>query len=467
MSIAENGYRRGEETAIGDLLGTLPSMPVEQLDMIERMDTAAEQLAYAAMVERIMADRPECGSRAAGERVRDRVRMVLQRFSRKAPVSLPVSSIRWRNLLCLVNRVCANEWDWDARSGPIIGSSNIVLETVFERGKPRDVLAELQAWGFIIPYQQTGNGKRFYAKGNDRLASRGAGYSLAPLVLLVDYLEQVETEEEALEEENVTIPRAIRDELGQVYAIARELGDHDWASSAYEEAKTISAERKKVLDRARSAGKLQELRQLLSQAQDLLINLRSHIAQLPEFDELREKIGTRTTLNRHHHKNNHPNSLSVSGLAKKRSGDRSANTSEAPASGEVGNLKERPSDRDDPFGIERVGFKWREVPSLFPHISGLVDFSSEVDSRTLQQICRASAISDATCGRAYEQLGLKGAIISALITGQHAADGAILKSADVYLRGMMKRGRQGDLNLGNSIFGRRETHKETKTQTNH
>lgn len=46
--------------------------------------------------------------------------------------------------------------------------------------------------------------------------------------------------------------------------------------------------------------------------------------------------------------------------------------------------------------------------------------------------------------------------VCALITGQHLANGEIRKTADAYMAALIKRARTGELNLGHSLFGRRQ-----------
>jgi len=48
------------------------------------------------------------------------------------------------------------------------------------------------------------------------------------------------------------------------------------------------------------------------------------------------------------------------------------------------------------------------------------------------------------------------AAIALMITGQHLADGEIRATPESYFRGMIARDRRGELNIGHTLFGRRE-----------
>jgi hypothetical protein len=61
-----------------------------------------------------------------------------------------------------------------------------------------------------------------------------------------------------------------------------------------------------------------------------------------------------------------------------------------------------------------------------------------------------------TAAFAERRIGREAATICLLMTGQHHADGMILKTPEAYLRGTIRKADAGELNIGHSLFGRRE-----------
>ena len=118
--------------------------------------------------------------------------------------------------------------------------------------------------------------------------------------------------------------------------------------------------------------------------------------------------------------------------------------------------KEAGQERDqDQFGIVRSGFSWSEAPALFPWAAELHDGAAPTAEK-LQQISRFTGISGPSVGRAIELVGMEVAMLCVLITGQHHSEGQVQRTPEVYFRGMLKRAKDCDLNIGHTLFGRRE-----------
>ena len=58
--------------------------------------------------------------------------------------------------------------------------------------------------------------------------------------------------------------------------------------------------------------------------------------------------------------------------------------------------------------------------------------------------------------RAMRSIGPEATTICLLLTGQHQALGEIRKTSEIYFRGLMAKAWADDLNIGHSLFGRRE-----------
>ena len=120
----------------------------------------------------------------------------------------------------------------------------------------------------------------------------------------------------------------------------------------------------------------------------------------------------------------------------------------------------------DPFGIERSGFSWSEAPALFQFIDGLIAIPDRPGLDELHTLARLSQIGQATAARASGRIGTEAAILCVLITAHHLHAGEIRKTPDAYMAALVKRAAIGELNIGHTLFGRREAiygRRETKS----
>lgn len=91
------------------------------------------------------------------------------------------------------------------------------------------------------------------------------------------------------------------------------------------------------------------------------------------------------------------------------------------------------SEREDVFGIVRRGVTWSEAPHLFRFHAGMIDIAREPVNGTVDVLARLVGVSTMTASSAKRKIGRQAANICLLMTGQHQADGMILKTPDAYL----------------------------------
>ena len=382
MRIAEN---------VGRFLKGFADRPrVPSLDLPAELTTARDQAAWAAKVQdACRASLPDVGDRDRGRTMRGRVTRILRGYATMPPVSLPYPRSTWRYLLSLAE-MCARETHWDCATGPIVGCSNAVIEQRLG-SNARRIFRTLARHGFIIPHAPKGNGHRYIREHADGSFS-GAGWSLAPLIALIDALELVDAQERDLRRLHVELPRAITDATRKIFALIQPFAEDD-----YEWAHTIVAQLADIRSRrdAYRKGPPEALQATLDTAERLLIHTRTVTTTLANGD-IFEKSSSRVD---HfvHHQDTDPESLqlNVTSLPEQRSGG-----------GERPNFNRRAEDSDeDRHGIKRSGFKWAEAPTLFPWL-GIIKTLEGPNSRAWSyQLARSLHVSDAAVSQAQRQMG--------------------------------------------------------------
>ena len=71
-------------------------------------------------------------------------------------------------------------------------------------------------------------------------------------------------------------------------------------------------------------------------------------------------------------------------------------------------------------------------------------------------MARLAKVSFQTAARASGKLGVHPALLCILITGNHLYAGEIRRTPDIYLDALVKRAQHGELNIGHTLFGRRQ-----------
>jgi hypothetical protein len=86
----------------------------------------------------------------------------------------------------------------------------------------------------------------------------------------------------------------------------------------------------------------------------------------------------------------------------------------------------------------------------------MIDITRGPANGTVEALARIVGVPVMTAALAERRIGREAATLCLLMTGQHAADGLILKTPEAYLRGIIRKADAGELNIGHSLFGRRE-----------
>ncbi|WP_159872777.1 replication initiation protein RepC [Novosphingobium sp. 9U] len=382
---------------------------------------------------------------AAGRDIRRAVLQVLRRLE-NGSTSAGITRKQIATLRQLV-LMCAREQDWASATGPIVGARNSEIARRLGGRDPAEALKPLIRHGLIAPHKRRGNGHRYFKvlnKGQDHEMIEASGFAIAPAIVLLESLELIASYEEHLVEQHIALPRQIAATLNEARGLLAPFAGAEWTREAEQEIKSIN-------ERSHNAkkGGLERKRAVLDDAEALLARLEARVQGqiLPCADSSAgveiDPLGGETTP--HIYSETYDSHGSCSGDPGDRSGNESA-LPPAPAQCE-----------SDEFGISRTGFEWSEVPELFPFTRGMI----QIDARYLRPAAMTLArlIGIGSLGlieRAIATMGLEAAVMALLVTGQHSADGQIRRTPEVYLRGLMKRGREKDLNLGHTIFGRRE-----------
>ncbi|MEM6409952.1 MAG: helix-turn-helix domain-containing protein [Pseudomonadota bacterium] len=454
--------RRMDSASIGDLIGTLPGYEGSQLDAIEHLESDKERARFTALVFQMMDQFPDRGDPDRGRQRKRKILRILEDFSRRPPVTIDVAPIVWKYLYAAASRIAARDEHWDSACGPLIAASNAHLKRELGWNAARTNLARLAEYGLAVPYCLAGNGKRYFDPGRGNADIHASGWSLAPLLLLEDFLEKLAETERLLAEHHMVIPREITRSTTAAYQLIKPFEENaSWAQKARKKLEAISAARRQFSRRTASRNAVRTLKRLADAAGRLLTRISLRITS--EISRANpDQTTTRVQPEKHHLYSLKSALLEVDGLAGRRSGDHPTSTS-AEAKDEPEQKKEEireslKNDRkeEDPYGIERSGFEWDEAPTLFPFIKGLIELGPRPGLDALHNIARISQIAQRTAARASGELGTEAALICALITGHHLAAGEIQKSADAYMGALIKRARSGELNLGHTLFGRRQ-----------
>lgn len=327
----------------------------------------------------------------------------------------------------------------------------------------RKNIRRLAEYGLAIPHCLAGNGKRFLGSRGNGDRSDASGWSLAPLLLLEDYLTQLAATEKALAEQNLILPKEIRKATSSAYRLLRPFEhDHPWADRARKKLDAIAAARRTYQRRKGSMDAIAVLGRLAKVAARLLDRLSERIS-LDEIASLTPSGDTTVRRNCHHQYSPEEALESVYGLAEGACRQEQHDvrpTSDADrvkqGAAEARQDAQISADPNDVYGIQRSGFVWAEAPALFPFINGMVEIGRRPGLTELHDVARVCQIGQATAARASAALGTEIALLCALITGHHLANGQIRRTPDAYMQALVRRARSGELNLGHTLLGRRK-----------
>jgi len=458
-----NSRRRGGPAAIGACLPKLGMLETEQLTKIAFMEDPADRARHAARVSKMMRGFGHTGTESAGRQRRRKLLDIIETFVRMPPVTIDVPRIVWRDLYDAAASIAAMNIDWDSRCGPLIAASNDHLKCRIGWTAARKNIRRLAEYGLIIPYCLAGNGKRFLGSRDSLDRSDASGWSLAPLLLLEDYLTQLAATEMALAEQNLILPKEIRKATSSAYRLLRPFEQgHPWADKARKKLDAIAAARRIYQRRKGSMDAIGVLGRLAEVATRLLDRLSERIS-LGEIASLTPSGDTTVPRDDHHQYSPEEALESVYGLAE---GACRQEPDDIQTTPDADRLKEETveahhnalvsADTNDVYGIQRSGFVWAEASALFPFIDGMVEIARRPGLTELHAVARVCQIGQATAARASAMLGTEIALLCALITGHHLASGEIRKTPDAYMQALMRRARSGELNLGHTLLGRRK-----------
>ncbi|MEP3145523.1 replication initiation protein RepC [Qipengyuania citrea] len=436
MSIAQTGTRGGAAQSIGDLL---PGLQLERceglsLELPEPLTTREDRVRWARIVEGRLNALPAVPDAAVGKEVRTRIFRAASFLERQGTVSHPSTRCHWRNVVSLL-KVAACDADFWSPTGPLIGIGDAKLQDKTGLQNTTRLFRELAKHGLVIAWNAKSNGRRGWHRRKDGTVA-GSGYSLAPLLFLIDAVELLVDEERERLRSRVTLPEEINASLA---LIRRVLAEHDLADPFVARMQNAMSELAAERDNARR-GRLERLVAAADRARHLAAEAEKAAAAVRTAQRREENCPVQRDESVPAYTNENLTNRSVEGLAGGRSGDGGPST-------------ETSSDR---FGITRSGFEWREAPHLFPFVSGMVSIEPANLRRTAFALGRIIQVQPNTIDRAVRSIGIEAATICLLLTGQHQAMDQIRRTPEIYFRGLLARARQDDLNIGHSLFGRRE-----------
>ena len=220
MSIAQTqSATRGEPAAFGDLLANAVRCNVDGLGGIAKLETEKERAEHAAYVTALMKSFGGASQSEIGRKRRWKILNILEEFVAHPPVTVPITKAVWRDLHAAAAKITAKDIDWDSPSGPLIGASNATLKNKLGWTAPRQNIGRIAEFGLVVPYHLMGNGKRFITRDASGQIERASAWSLAPLLTLDDYLEELAERERLLRAQHLELPKRITAATSAAYGV--------------------------------------------------------------------------------------------------------------------------------------------------------------------------------------------------------------------------------------------------------
>jgi len=381
----------------------------------DRLETEQEKENYALWIR----ERADTMPNAPADDIYKRGMNVLERLQEHRGCATGISRTYWSALQGIV-KLLAHKDDWsNFETGPIYGGSNATIadRLCLSVDRTKKILRELRRAGLIIFHQRHANGRRWIRRQRDGTPV-GHGFSLLPMLVLLDELEEHvrQWREKAFEARR--LHTAI---IGKIAGYKQSLrAAHDESYKTH----PAFAACNDAIHNAGVAIAARDIKQLNSILGDIS---EKSLFELPDSTPQKGQ-----------------NTPSLSNLPQKdslvdaRQGERS---------------DEQTVDSD--FGLNNAKLNDNEIEQLFPIATPYLQLHKNLQ-RAVQHVARDSAISQDMLCRMRNKLGERAAAVTVLIIAERLAAGQIRSSSSAYANGMMKAANRGQLQLGRTIWGRRE-----------
>lgn len=355
----------------------------------------------------------------SAEAIYKRTMKLLDRLQECRGCGTGISRSLWSALQTIVKLLaCKSDWI-NLETGPIYGGSNATIaERLFlSVDRTKKILKELRARGLIIFHHRHANGRRWIRRRHDGRPI-GHGFSLLPLLVM---LEELEIHVAAWRQRKFALNAMFADIAGKLAGIKQSLRAAHGAQAKDHPAYINCEDQLRRSAKAKKMGDADALSQMLA---DL-------------GDETPKKLQDSTLdgCARNPSLSNHPiKPLEVEAWQEKRS-------------------EEREADQD--YGLESAKLGDEEITNLFPISEPYLKLHGNID-RASAHIAQDSALPQDLWRQMRQVLGVRAAIVTVLIIADRLAAGQIRTSSTAYAQGMLKAARRGNLQLGRTIWGRRE-----------
>lgn len=441
MSVVEISQRdRSGAAHIGHLVNEICRSVIDY-DLPMMLQSKPERLDYCHHVARAMRERAwptSAGARTAqGTATQKRILNALNKISLKSCSLLPITRAQAMRLSQLV-LFCNRPQDWASPQGPVIGANSAKLAAYLGVNDVNEAMTPLLKLGLVSLWNPQGNGRRWFQILNQGCASEttcGSGWTLAPLLLLIDQIEDLLAQESLRLAQRERLTRETRGIIQRLRNEAATLAD-----SGRETMLAKIDELALMFHNARK-GRLSRLEAIHADAHRLLSDLGDLSALFyPSSGEEHAGVGVREYPPAIYTKNSFQNS---------RTGQQGQEI--CPKDGF------RPQDERDRGGatssrsLSEAGYLPHEAPALFPGLASLIDISRMPDTAHNLHLGRLSGISAHLVQRADLQMGSLEASVALMLVAEKLDRGEITRDPNAYLSGMIKKHSAHALNLGYSV----------------
>ena len=328
----------------------------------------------------------------------------------------------------------ARDWS-NHETGPILGALNATIadRLALSDGRARHVIQDLKFLGLIMPHNPNANGRRKIRRDNEG-QPYGSGYSLLPLIVKLEELKAIVAD---FVDRRRRTPKAARQAI-QAVRTAKRIIENEIEDHTHPSHRAVAAIETEVATARQSAdpATLTEISEALSP----------------------QKIAHRNA------ENSTP--LSTDPLSEIRTVE--AGQKER---SEIGTCDRQTPERgkDDAFGIESAHLDLKELKLLFPAAADVLSTARD-PLEASYRLATSARVEPQLWTKSLNRLGPKATMLCGLIYLQHLADGQIrnVERPQSYFAGLVKLGSRRQLDIGATIWGRRElagTHHKRSPKT--